>query len=284
MALTTLHHSEYPAARLAAERELSISICLPARDEAATIGPILRALMPLVGRGAVDEVVVVDDSTDGTAEVARALGAVLHEQSRLMPELGPALGKGDAMWRSLSVLRGDVVCFLDADSEDLGEHFACGLAGPVACGTGLEFAKGFYRRPFRVGGTRLEEGGGRVTELTARPLLELFYPELSAFVQPLAGEMAARRELLERLPFATGYAVDVALLIDAWRQAGPGGLCQVDLDVRQNRHRPLAELGPMAREVMLGVLSRAQRDGLLQSERPLELVERPPLNPVPTRA
>jgi glucosyl-3-phosphoglycerate synthase len=261
MALTTLHHSEYPAARLAAERELSISICLPARDEAATIGPILHALMPLVARGAADEVVVVDDSTDGTAEVARALGAVVHQQSRLMPELGPALGKGDAMWRSLSVLRGDVVCFLDADSEDLGEHFACGLAGPVACGT-----------------------GGRVTQLTARPLLELFYPELSAFVQPLAGEMAARRELLERLPFATGYAVDVALLIDAWREAGPGGLCQVDLDVRQNRHRPLAELGPMAREVMLGVLSRARRDGLLRSERPLELVERPPLSPVPTRA
>jgi glucosyl-3-phosphoglycerate synthase len=275
--MRSYHHSAFPAERLAAKRALSISVCLPARDEARTIGPILERLVPLVERGAIDEVVVVDDSVDGTADIARSLGATVHRQAELRPELGAVRGKGDAMWRALSTLSGDVVCFLDADSEDFGEHFACGLAGPVACDAAVRFAKASYRRPFRVGETTLADGGGRVTELAARPLLELFYPELAGLRQPLAGEIAARRELLERLPFATGYAVDVVLLIDAWREVGVDGLAQVDLDVRQNRHRPLAQLGAMAQEVMLGVMTRLKRDGLLEAELP-ELVERPPLS------
>jgi glucosyl-3-phosphoglycerate synthase len=181
------------------------------------------------------------------------------------------------MWRALSVLSGDVVCFLDADSEEFGEHFACGLIGAVALGDGaIRFAKGAYRRPFRLGDELLTDGGGRVTELTARPLIDAFYPELSGFHQPLAGELAARRDLLERVPFATGYSVDIGLLIDAWREVGAGGLAQVDLDVRQNRHRPLAELSPMASAVLAAVTTRLVREGRLDAA-PAEPLERPPL-------
>ncbi|HEV2815574.1 MAG TPA: glucosyl-3-phosphoglycerate synthase [Solirubrobacteraceae bacterium] len=276
--MRTYDHRTFTAARVATTRERSISVCLPARDEAQTIGPILERLLPLRERGVIDQVVVADDSTDGTAEIARRLGAEVHAQSALMPEFGPVRGKGDAMWRALSVLTGDVVCFLDADSEELGEHFALDLVGPLACGDGVAFAKAFYRRPWREGRIVQPQGGGRVTELLARPMLNRFFPELAGFHQPLAGEIAARRDLLMALPFATGYAVDVALLIDAWRAVGIDALAQVDLRVRQNRHKPLASLGPMAAEVLAGIASRMERDGRLTAAGEGEpLVERPPM-------
>ena len=274
----TYHHSRFLPERVAAEREATVSVCLPARNEAATIGTIVECLMPLVDQGVVDQVVVVDDSTDGTGDIARACGAEVHDQSSLCAHLGPVQGKGDAMWRALTVLHGDVVCYLDADSERFGAHYAAALAGVVAIPGPVEFAKAFYRRPFRLDdASEQPTGGGRVTELTARPLLKAFFPELSEVRQPLAGEMAARRELLERLPFPCGYAVDIALLIDSWREIGLEGLAQVDLDVRQNRHRPLEELGPMAGAVLCAVTDRLQRDGRLRpdAER-LPWLERPP--------
>ena len=299
-ASNTFGHDQFPAARLAAEHTATVSVCLPARDEAATIGPILRQLMPLVELGVLDQVVVVDGSSDGTAEVARSLGAEVHDQARLLPELGPVLGKGDAMWRALSVLSGDLVCFLDADSGHFGEHFACGLLGPLLCEPGISFVKGCYRRPFRLGEITLPDQGGRVTELTARPLLNLFYPELTAVRQPLAGEIAARRELLERLPFVTGYGVDVALLLDAYAAVGLDGLAQVDLEVRQNAHQPLSALGQMAFAVLQAVAVRLKRDGRLLGPLPATglaagaaggpqaassgLVERPPLAHLRSRA
>ena len=246
----TFAHDQFPAERLAAERETTVSICLPARDEARTIGPILEQLLPLRERGVVDQVAVLDNSTDGTGEIARRLGAEVHDQEQLMPELGPVLGKGDAMWRALPVLRGELICFLDADSECFGAHFACGLLGPLLVGDGISLVKGFYRRPFRIGDTVFPDGGGRVTELTARPLLNLFYPDLAGIEQPLAGELAARRGLLERLPFVTGYGVDIALLLDAYRELGLDAIAQVDLEVRQNAHQPLRDLGPMAYSVL----------------------------------
>jgi len=276
--MRTYDHRTFSAEALAATRERSISVCLPARDEAATIGPILEVLLPLRERGAIDQVVVVDDSSDGTGEIAARLGAEVHRQSDLMEGLGPVRGKGDAMWRALSVLTGDVVCYLDADSEEVGEHFAVGLIGPLARGEDVRFVKGYYRRPWRTEGTVRPEGGGRVTELLARPMLRRFFPELAGFHQPLAGEIAARRDLLVSLPFATGYAVDIALLIDAWRAVGMEGLAQVDLDVRQNRHQPLASLGPMAAEVLAGIASRMERDGRLSDAgEGAPLLERPPL-------
>jgi glucosyl-3-phosphoglycerate synthase len=220
-------------------------------------------------------------STDGTAEVAASAGAQVFQESSLMPEVGAPLGKGDAMWRSLSVLEGDVLCWVDADSGGFGPHFVCGLIGPLLCGDPeIQFVKAFYRRPFKVGEVALPEGGGRVTELCARPALRAFYPELAAVHQPLAGEIAARRDLLERLPFLCGYGVDIALLIDAYNAVGLDGMAQVDLDVRQNAHQPLSALGPMADSVLGALCSRLLREGRVgPAALPgfADVLERPPL-------
>ena len=245
-------------------REGGISVCLPARECAATVGAIVTALAPLLEVGAIDEIVVVDAaSPDGTAEVARRAGATVHQEAELLPQFGAVLGKGDAMWRALSVLRGEWVCFLDADTEEFAAHFCTGLLGPLVCEPGVQFVKGFYRRPFEHGGVSLPEGGGRVNHLTARPALALFYPQLAGVRQPLAGEVAARRELLERLPFATGYGVEIAMLIDVWGELGGEGIAQVDLDVHRNRHQPLHALTPMAYTVLATIARRLEREGRL---------------------
>jgi len=271
-ALRRFHHSEFPLEQLTA-RTATVSVCVPARNEAENIVATVGQLVSMRDAGVVDQVVVVDDSTDGTAALARDAGADVFDQSSLRAEFGRVDGKGDAMWRALQVCSGDVICFLDGDSADFGERFPRGLVGAVASGE-ADFAKGVYRRPWKSGGVTRPTGGGRVTELTARPLLESFYPQLAQFGQPLAGEIAVRRRLLDELPFACGYAVDIALLIDAWSEIGIDRMAEVDLEVRQNRHRPLEELGPMASAVAAGVLSRVARDGRLKSAPPL--VERPP--------
>jgi glucosyl-3-phosphoglycerate synthase len=270
------HHSLYPAGRIAAERERSVSVCLPARECAHTVGEIVTALLELLEVGAIDEVVVVDAaSRDGTAAVSQRAGAVVYQEADLLPERGPVLGKGDAMWRALSVLSGELVCFLDADTERFSAHFASGLLGPLVCERGVSFVKGFYRRPFG----QAEDGGGRVSRLTARPALELFYPELAGVRQPLAGEVAARRDLLETLPFATGYGVEIAMLIDAWRAVGLDGLAQVDLDEHRNRHQPLLALEPMAKTVLATIARRLQLDGRLDGLDGVDgaPLERPPM-------
>jgi glucosyl-3-phosphoglycerate synthase len=279
----SFHHSEFSPERIARERAATVSICIPARNEAATIGAIVEVLADLRRRGVIDQIVVADDSTDGTAAIAHAAGAEVHSQSRLRSDLGPVRGKGDAMWRALHVLDGEVVAFVDGDTSDFDERFVCGLVGPLVCADpAISFVKGFYERPFRDGDVVRPTGGGRVTELLARPVLESLYPDLAAIRQPLAGEIAARRDLLRRLPFATGYSVDIALLIDAWAEVGLAGLAQSDLDVRQNDHQDLDALGDMSRAVLAGVLTRLWREGRL-AELPPEaekILERPPLSPV----
>jgi glucosyl-3-phosphoglycerate synthase len=273
----SFHHSLFPAERIAADRKQSVSVCLPARECAKTVGDIVAALVALREMGAIDEVVVVDAaSADGTATVAERAGAVVWQEAELMPSYGPVLGKGDAMWRALSVLGGELVCFLDADTEGFSAHFATGLLGPLVCESGVSFVKAFYRRPLAEGGTGGGEGGGRVNHLMARPALELFYPELAGVRQPLAGEVAARRELLDRLPFATGYGVEIAMLIDAWRAAGLEGIAQVDLEEHRNRHQPLSALTPMAATVLATIAQRLRREGRLLGVDG-ELIERPPL-------
>ena len=282
--MRSFHHTEFPADRLRAERVQTVSICVPAREEAATIAAIVRPLVALRDAGVVDQVLVLDDdSSDGTGAIAAELGAEVVRPVALLPAFGPVLGKGDAVWRALSVLTGEVVCFVDADSEDFGAHFATGLIGPLVCADGVQFVKGFYRRPFKSADDQVApSGGGRVTELTARPLLAAFYPELAAVRQPLAGEFAARRDLLERTAFCTGYAVEMGMLLDVYAAVGIEAIAQVDLDVRQNRHRPLAELAPMAAAVLTAVTSRLRRDGRLAADadedvHEPELLERPPL-------
>jgi glucosyl-3-phosphoglycerate synthase len=286
----TFHHSSYPARRIASERQASVSVCLPARECAPTVGEIVRALLGLREAGAIDEVVVVDaGSRDGTAMVAQRAGATVYQEAELLTaellsEFGPVQGKGDAMWRALSVLSGELVCFLDADSAGFSSHFATGLLGPLVCEPGVSFVKAFYRRPFEHEGVSLPEGGGRVNHLLARPALELFYPELTGVRQPLAGEVAARRELLEKLPFTTGYGVEIAMLLDAWRLLGGEGVAQVDLEVHRNNHQLLSSLAPMARTVLATIATRMQREGRLNGvELPEPIVERPPLAEVLTR-
>ena len=287
----SFHHSLYPAERIAAERTLRVSVCLPARECVDTVGEIVGTLLALRDARVLDEVVVVDAaSADGTAAVAERAGATVWQEAQLLPAYGPVLGKGDAMWRALSVLDGELVCFLDADTENFSAHFATGLLGPLVCERGVSFVKGFYRRPLRQEGVAGDsddggggEGGGRVNHLTARPALRLFYPELAGVRQPLAGEMAARRELLEGLAFATGYGVEIAMLIDVWRKLGLDGIAQVDLDEHRNRHQPLSALAPMALTVLATIARRLSREGRLvdaddmAADLELAPVERPPL-------
>jgi glucosyl-3-phosphoglycerate synthase len=258
--LRSYHHSQFEAAR-------GVSVCIPVREEAATIGAIVESLV-----GRVNQVVVVDDASgDGSAEIAAAAGAEVYNQSDLLPRFGAAQGKGDAMWRSLTVATGDVVCFVDGDSLDFGPHFVHGIAGPLLADPRVQYVKGYYRRPFKGE----PEGGGRVTELTARPLLRLFYPELAECRQPLAGEIAARRSLLESIPWVTGYGIEIAQLVDVYRAVGIDAMAQVDLDVRHNRHQPLSALGAMATDVAAALATRLVREGRLDSAP--AIVERPPL-------
>ncbi len=248
---------EFPLERLLTAKSESVALVLPAREVAATLGPIARSAAALRDRGLLDEVLVVDAcSRDGSAGIAAEAGIEVLQEDQIERELGPARGKGDAMWRALSTLDSDIVAYADADTEDFGEQFLTGLLGPLLCDPDIQFVKGFFRRPFREGATLLPEGGGRVTELMARPLLNLHAPELAVFDQPLAGEIAARRDLLERIPFSAGYGVEIAMLIDAWRVVGLDGLAQVDLGVRQNRHQPLRDLSAMSYAVLVAASTR----------------------------
>jgi glucosyl-3-phosphoglycerate synthase len=257
----SFHHSLYPPERIAAERSQSISVCLPARECAGTVGEIVERLGALREAGAIDEIVVLDaDSADGTGEIAQRAGARVLSESELMPDYGPVLGKGDAMWRALGSLEGELVCFLDADTAGFSAHFASGLLGALVCEPDVSFAKAFYRRPLDGSSG---EGGGRVNHLTARPALSLFFPELGDVRQPLAGEIAARRDLLESIPFVTGYGVEVAMLIDIWRKVGLDDMAQVDLEEHHNHHQPLSALAPMARTVLATVARRMEQEGRL---------------------
>ncbi|HZI91080.1 MAG TPA: glucosyl-3-phosphoglycerate synthase [Thermoleophilaceae bacterium] len=278
-------HTDFPLELLLERKTAPISVVLPAREVADTVGSIVERVLAL--EGLADQVLVVDaGSRDGTAEVAARAGAEVVQEAELMPEFGRVLGKGDAMWRALSAVRGELVLYLDADTRDFQVRFATGLLGPLVVHPELQLVKGNFERPYVLeSGEMRPREGGRVTELAARPLLSAFYPELAAFGQPLAGEVAARRMLLESIPFSTGYAVETAMLLDARDAVGVDTMAQVDVGERLNRHQPLPELGPMAYTVLRVILERLRRDGrLLDDHAPplqtadgrLELVERPP--------
>jgi glucosyl-3-phosphoglycerate synthase len=249
------------------KRELSVTVSaiLPAREVAPTVGTIVEEIGALNERAPlVDQVLVVDaGSADGTAEVARRHGAEVYGEDELMPAFGPAIGKGDAIWRALSVARGELVLYLDADTTDFAQQFVYGMLAPLLTIPGLQFVKGSYSRPLTSGSRLQPDEGARVTELTAKPLLSLFYPELAGFAQPLAGEMAAPRELLASIPYLTGYAVETGMLIDVLETVGIDAMAQVDLGNRTNRNQSLHELGKMSYAVLLAVADRLRRDGRL---------------------
>src|SRR3954464_15286677 len=238
-----------------------VSVVLPARNEEATVGRLVADLrerwtrrLPLV-----DELLVVDsDSTDATAAVARAAGADVVATTEILPAHGTRPGKGEALWKSLAATSGDLVVFLESDLLGDVAHYVPGLLGPLLADPQVDYVKGCYTRPLEVDGRIQPAGGGRVTELTARPLLNALWPELAGFVQPLGGEYAGRRSALERVPFVSAYGVEVGLLIDLLGVCGLGGLAQVDLGVRQHSHQTDLALGMMAGQIVSTVLARAE--------------------------
>lgn len=271
----THHHRDFPVADLVAAKRATgsrVSVVLPARDEEATVGTVAATFVRELGHrhGLVDEVVVVDaDSTDRTAEVARAAGARVVSQRQVLPEAGHELGKGEALWKGLAATDGDLVVFVDADIVDVDTRFVTGLLGPLLTDPAIDYVKATYDRPLDVGGQLRPTGGGRVTELLARPLLDAFWPELAWLAQPLSGEYAGRRGLLESLPFVRGYGVEVALLVDIVAAHGAEVIAQVDLGRRVHVHQELPALGRMAAEILHVTLDRLSRQGRLVLTDPL---------------
>jgi glucosyl-3-phosphoglycerate synthase len=274
--------------------ETLVSVCLPARDEEATIGPIVRAVRrDLIERdGLVDEIVVIDDgSTDATPRVAESEGALVFAEASILPDLPSGTGKGNALWKSLYACRGDVICWLDADIRNFDTEFVTRLVRPLLDDPTVLFTKGYYRRPLHDE----PNGGGRVTELVARPLLSNWFPGLQHIIQPLSGEYAGRREILEVLPFVEGWGVELGLLVDIAQRLGTDAITQVDLGVRQHRNRPLDELGPQALAIFVAAARRAGvvdvapltaelvrfDDDHQRVDIPVEVRERPPMRTVP---
>ncbi|MFD3551108.1 glucosyl-3-phosphoglycerate synthase [Streptomyces goshikiensis] len=271
----------------------TVSVVLPALDEEATVGEIVsvirRDLIDGLPVPLVDELVVVDSgSTDRTAEVAAEAGARVVHRDAILPRLPALPGKGEVLWRSLLETRGEIVCFIDADLRDFSSAFVSGIVGPLLTDPGVEFVKAMYDRPLGDAPGQ----GGRVTELVARPLLNLHWPQLAGFVQPLGGEYAVRRSLLERLPFPVGYGVELGLLVDALHTVGLEALAQVDVGVRLHRHQDGQALGRMAAAIYRTALVRLSRGHhvrpeLTQFERgpqgfvprtyPVDTEERPPM-------
>lgn len=259
------HHAEdFDAAVLAGRKAalgLRVSVVLPARNEAATVAGVVRAVSPLCP-GLVDEVIVVDDgSADGTALAASVAGATVVSAEQLMREYGPTLGKGDVLWRSLTIATGDIVVFLDADVVNPDPRFVVGLLGPLLLDPEVHLVKAFYDRPVHDDGVLRRTGGGRVTELLARPLLNALWPELAGLVQPLSGEYAGRRSLLTAVPFSTGYGVELALLVDTLRSLGVDAIAQVDVGRRVHRNQSVEALSRMAFAIARVALERAGTQG-----------------------
>lgn len=251
----------------------TVSLVVPARNEAATVGDVVtRVREALVDTVALlDEIVVIDsDSTDATYDVATDAGARVHRSAEIRPDLGTMPGKGEAMWKSLFVTSGELIVFMDADLLDWDTHFVPGLLGPLLTRPEVQLVKGCYQRPFRQGETEMPFEGGRVTELVARPLVRLLYPELGAVRQPLAGEWAVRRSLFETLHVPTGYAVELAALIDTIRTHGMDAVAQVELGNRAHRHQSLRDLSGMATQILAAALARAgvPTHGEREPERP----------------
>jgi glucosyl-3-phosphoglycerate synthase len=280
----------------------TISVVLPALNEEETIESVIQSISPLVrdGGGLVDELIVLDSgSTDDTGIRAIAAGARVLSREQALPEVPTRPGKGEALWRSLAVTSGDIVVFIDSDLIDPHPMFVPWLVGPLLTGDGIHLVKSFYRRPLNVGdasGGAGATGGGRVTELVARPLLAALRPELGCMLQPLGGEYAATRELLTSLPFAPGYGVEIGLLVDTFDRLGLDAIAQVNLGVRAHRNRPLTELGPMSRQVIATLLSRcgvpdsgvgltqffagpegSGGEGYIPHTSPVSLADRPPM-------
>jgi glycosyltransferase involved in cell wall biosynthesis len=267
----TFHHEQFSdLGRLLEHKNRagkSISVCLPSINEAGTIGTILeitrRELMEKVPL--LDQICVVDGgSEDATREIARDAGAEVVGQEEILPGLYEPMGKGDALWRSLLYLKGDIVVWIDSDIRNFHPRFIYGIIGPLIAKPGIRYVKGYYQRPFKAENRMLSTGGGRVTELVARPLLSLFFPELGALIQPLSGEYGGERELLEKIPFFSGYGVEIGMLMDIYSRYGMDAIGQVDLVDREHFNQPVPALGRMSFQIIQAVLIRLQERGKIK--------------------
>jgi glucosyl-3-phosphoglycerate synthase len=305
----TFHHSRFEDLRalLRAKEagEHTISVCIPTLNEGATIGPILRCIrealieeVPLV-----DELAIMDSSSqDETASVARDCGADVYQDRDILPHLEPMGGKGEALWKSLFVMKGDLIAWCDADIENFDPPFVTGVLGPLLTDRDVGYVKAFYERPVKSGTQLVPGEGGRVTELVARPLLNTFWPALAPLVQPLSGEYAGRRALLEQVPFFSGYGVEIGLVIDIAERFGLDAFAQVDLGDRIHRNRGVRELARMAFAILHVVIQRLESTGrldlrtevgrtlyqfmrpdgeLMSQAQPIEIGERPPAATLP---
>ncbi|HEY4463605.1 MAG TPA: glucosyl-3-phosphoglycerate synthase [Streptosporangiaceae bacterium] len=298
----TWHWRDWPEKLLLEHKrqaEARISVVIPARNEERTVADVVGTLQAALMRRIplVDEVVVIDsDSADGTAAAAASAGATVHRARDIAPELGGFPGKGEALWKSLFVTKGDLLVFVDADLTQWGPHFVTGLLGPLLADSDVRLVKGFYARAAAGSDQSVSTEGGRVTELVARPLLSLWWPELSGVVQPLAGEWAARRELMESLPIPVGYGVELSTLLDTSARYGADAVAQVDLDSRAHKHQTDHDLALMAAELLMVAERRhpgsagapmpagpslqqfVREDGRVRPvARPIPVQERPPL-------
>ena len=248
--------------RLKRQQNLKVSLALPALDEEETVGGVIRTIQEALMQRVplLDEIVLVDsDSSDRTRDVAEGLNIPVHVHQQVLPQLGIRSGKGEALWKSLYLTCGDIVIWIDTDIVNIHPRFVYGLVGPLIMHPELQFVKGFYRRPLKVDNKLQAGGGGRVTELTARPMLNLFFPELSGIIQPLSGEYGGRRTALEQMPFSSGYGVEIGLVIDLFEKFGLSAIAQVDLQERIHHNQPLESLGKMSFAIIQTVVRRMEK-------------------------
>jgi glucosyl-3-phosphoglycerate synthase len=262
----TYHAAEFSdlGVLVAAKRKqnLRVSLALPALDEEETVGNVIQTIQTTLRHQVplLDEIVLVDSaSSDRTREIARALDIPVYIHQEVLPQLGARSGKGEALWKSLYLTTGDILIWIDTDIANIHPRFVYGLLGPLITHPEIQFAKGFYRRPLKVDSGFQAGGGGRVTELTARPLLNLFFPELSGLIQPLSGEYGGRRSALEQMPFSSGYGVEIGLAIDIFEKFGLGAIAQVDLEERIHHNQPLESLSKMSFAIIQTVIRRIER-------------------------
>jgi len=249
------------------DKGLKVSVCFPTMNVADTLGRILDMIRgELVEKyPLIDELAVIDSrSNDGTIEIAERGGARVIFDDEVLPETGTGKGKGEALWKSIAALEGDIICWIDSDIENMHPRFAYGLIGPLLEFDEVGYVKGFYDRPLNRDGVSKPSGGGRVTELTVRPVLNLFYPELSGMIQPLSGEYAGRRSVLEAIPFITGYGVETGMLIDILEKFGLDAFAQTDLEVRQHHNQPIDALGRMSFGILQALFRRLAASGKIE--------------------
>ena len=270
LATNTFHHTQFSdiggLVRRKQQQGLTISLCIPTLNEACTIAAVVGLLrselqerFPLL-----DEIAVIDSgSVDGTLELAAAAGADVYRAADILPEMGYYSGKGENLWKAVYQLKGDIIVFVDGDISNIHPRFVTGLVGPLLCRPEIGYVKSFYDRPLHHDEADRAFGGGRVTEILIRPLFSLYFPELTALIQPLAGEYAVRREILEQLAFPVGYGVETAHLIDVYALGGLGVFAQTDMEERRHRSRTNQELGKTSFAVLQVIGRRLRARGIL---------------------